>query len=178
MTIPIVVIFMESSKNHIKGEFVKTREFTLVINLVNFPLQCQFRLKNENIEFSGNLAKLRKGDSRWLCLGWVLILAANESHPKWADIFDEIFELWGKFYRPYWKTYGSRNPLWSRNWLLLADFPWFLCFVVEPIFREWKNMVWLVLNKVTSIFICTKWIILQEKIGFWAFPIHISKYFQ
>ena len=78
--------------------------------------------ENELTRFSMLPTGVKKGDSRWMCLGWVLILAANESHPKWADIFDEIFELWPKFYRPYWKTYGSKNPLWSRNWLFLADF--------------------------------------------------------
>ena len=46
--------FQENRKNPIYHEFVKVRDFTLVIVFVIFFQKRQFRLKNENFEISGN----------------------------------------------------------------------------------------------------------------------------
>ena len=156
---------------------MKTREFTLVINLVNFPSKWQFRLKNENIEISGNSAKLRKGDSRWLCWGWVFSPPMNPIRNRQTSL--------ARFLNSGQNCIGHNEKLTdleihfeSKIGCYWQIFPWFLRFEVGSIFWGWKSMVELVLIKVTSIFICTKWIILQEKNGFWASPIYISKYFR
>ena len=58
MNISTMAIFVKNSKNHIiydiKGEFVKIREFILVIIYVIFPQKSQFRLENESFEISRN----------------------------------------------------------------------------------------------------------------------------
>ena len=45
MAIPIIVIFGKNSKNYIQGEFVKIREFALVIIFVIFPQNDNLGLK-------------------------------------------------------------------------------------------------------------------------------------
>ena len=56
MTIPMMAIYVENLKIHIKGEFVEIRKLILVIIFVIFPQKCQFKLKNENFKISRNLA--------------------------------------------------------------------------------------------------------------------------
>ena len=46
--------FQENLENHMKGEFVKIQEFTLVIIFVIFDKKWQFRLENESFEISQN----------------------------------------------------------------------------------------------------------------------------
>ena len=46
--------FQEIRKNHIKGEFMKIWECTLVIIFLIFPLKWRFRLKNKSFEISRN----------------------------------------------------------------------------------------------------------------------------
>ena len=48
--------FQENRENHIQVEFVKIREFILVIIFVTFPQKQHFWLKNESFENSRNLA--------------------------------------------------------------------------------------------------------------------------
>ena len=54
MAVPIIAIFETNLKNHIKGEFVKIREFTLVIIFAIFLQKLPFRLENENFKISRN----------------------------------------------------------------------------------------------------------------------------
>ena len=56
MTIPMMAIYVENLKIHIKGEFVEIRKLIQVIIFVIFPQKCQFKLKNENFKISRNLA--------------------------------------------------------------------------------------------------------------------------
>ena len=51
-----MAIFVKNLKIHIKGEFVKIQELTLIIIFVIFPQKWQFRLEMESFEISRNSA--------------------------------------------------------------------------------------------------------------------------
>ena len=54
MTIPILAIFVENIKNHIKVEFMEIQEFTLVIIIVVSLKNDNLGLKMKSLKFFGN----------------------------------------------------------------------------------------------------------------------------
>ena len=54
MAIQIMAIFVKKlTKNHIYGEFLRIREFTLAIIFAIFPKNGKFRLKTKIMKFHG-----------------------------------------------------------------------------------------------------------------------------
>jgi len=56
MAILIMALFVKKIENHMKGEFVKIEEFTLVIIFVIFLQNVNLGLKKESFEVSRNSA--------------------------------------------------------------------------------------------------------------------------